>query len=279
MAIEMRTPRASGREAIEKSVPPDLWKRNYTFRKEIIEMIDDHELKSHPIKALLMQATLNVEITRFMHLEFAHAFAQIFTDSLIHAMATSSQLEPTLGPLGKVSARFLLQLNLLDELGFEPDPQGSEDYYGNPMKSHYIQFSDTLKDLGTTKEYLKAFRPSAAAVKSRATFTENFNDHMKLTLVLAAAETLFTEFASPWAESVKRSTDIDTSRGYHKIHVESDGHFIDDDHSEDSWFLFQQAISPERFGEAKEHLSRWLNAWNDFGTSLMNDVQGMLQKS
>lgn len=276
--LVMDKPRETGRDAILRSVPPELWKKNLEFSAKIQKMIEDHPLKSHPIKALLMQATLNVEITRYMHLEFAVAFAQIFTDSLIHAMATSSQLEPTLGPLGKVSARFLLQLNLMDELGYAPNPRGGEDYYGNPMNSHYIQFVDTLKNLDATPEALKNFKPSAAALKSRCTFTDYFQDHMLLTLVLACAETLFTEFASPWADSVKRSTNIDTSKGYHKIHVEEDGHFIDDDHSEDSWFLFRQSASPERYEEALKHVNQWLDVWNDFGTALMMEVQARLDQ-
>jgi hypothetical protein len=277
--LQMDDPRKTGRDAILKSVPGDLWKKNIEFSKEIQEMIADHAIKSHPIKALLMQATLNVEITRHMHLEFAWAFAQIFTDSLVHAMATSSQLEPKLGPLGKVSARFLLQLNLLDELGFSPNPKGDdENYYGNPMNSHYIHFVNTLKDLDASPDTMKSFKPSKAALTSRKTFTDYFQDHMLLTLVLACAETLFTDFASPWAESVKKSTNIDTSRGYHKIHVEDDGHFVDDDHSEDSWYLFRQSVTPERYDEARKEVAKWLEIWNDFGMDLMIQVQDMLQK-
>jgi hypothetical protein len=277
--LDMSKPRTTGREAIVKSVPEALWKQNWEFSKKIQAKVDEHDLKSHPIKALLMQATLNVEITRYMHLEFAYAFAQIFTDSLIHAMATSSQLEPKLGPLGKVSARFLLQLNLLDEMGYAHTVTPNDDYTGNPMNAHYIHFVNTLKELDSTPEILKSYRPSASAVESRKTFTDYFQDHVLLTLVLACAETLFTEFASPWAESVKKSTDIDTSKGYHKIHVEEDGHFIDDDHSEDSWYLFRQAADPARYDECMKHVDQWLETWNDFGTFLMLEVQKKLEQA
>lgn len=276
--LSMDKPRDSGRAAIERSVPAELWRKNGEFNQKIRDLIDDHPLKSHPIKALLMQATLNVEISRYMHLEFAHAFAQIFTDSLIYAMATSTQLEPKLGPLGKVSARFLLQLNLLDEMGYGAAPEVTGDYWGNPMNSHYIQFVNTLKELDATPELLQTFKPSAAAGASRRTFTDNFQDHVMLTLVLAAAETLFTEFASPWAESVKKSTNIDTSKGYHKIHVEDDGHFIDDDHSEDSWYLFRQAADPARYDECVRAVEKWLDVWNEFGTHLMLEVQKQLER-
>jgi hypothetical protein len=240
-------------------------------------MVENHPLKSHPIKALLMQSTLTVDISRYMHLEFAWAFAQVFTDSLVHAMATASQLEPHIGPLGKISARFLLQLNLLDELGFSPAPIVSDHYYGNPLNSHYIQFHNTLKELDTTPAMLKAFKPSEAAMRSRRTFTDHFGDHVNLTCVLACAETLFTEFASPWADSVKRSTNIDTSKGYHKIHVEDDGHFIDDDHSEDSWYLFRQAITPDKYEVTRKNVREWLEVWSDFGYRLMEQVQAKLE--
>ena len=274
--LVMDKPRTTGRAAIIESVPKDLWEKNLAFRKKVEAMIDEHPLKSHPIKALLMQATLNVEISRFMHLEFATAFAQIFTDSLIHAMAQTAQLEPRLGPIGKVSARFLLQLNLLDELGYSAAPVVIDNYYGNPMNSHYIQFVNTLKDLNATPDTLKSFKPSKAALDSRHTFTDYFQDYAMLTCVLACAEALFTEFASPWAESVKKSTNIDTSKGYHKIHVEDDGYFIDDDHSEDSWILFCQAVTPERYDEVLKHVGKWLDTWNDFGNNLMHAVQEMM---
>lgn len=275
--IDMTNPRATGREAIKKSVPADMWEKNMAFRREIQAFVDDHPLKSHPIKALLMQTTLNVEISRHLHMEFAVAFAQVFTDSLIHAMAQTAQLEPKLGPIGKVSARFLLQLNLLDELGFAPNPEGSEDYYGSPLNSHYIQFVDTLKALGAEPGYMKAFKPSAAALRSRKTFTDYFGDYTLLTCVLAAAEALFSEFASPWAESVKRSTDIDVSKGYHKIHVENDGHFVDDDHSEDSWILFCQSVSPERYDEVRAKTKEWLDIWSAFADDLIGQIQSKLQ--
>lgn len=269
--IDMKDPRTAGREAIKKSVPPDLWEKNVAYAEKVKEFVVGHRMWKHPVLNLLETEKLNKEITRTIHLEFAHAFAQIFTDSLIMAMARTTELEKTLGPLGKVSSRFLLQLNLLDELGYAPATEVTGDYMGNPAKAHYLEFAHTLKQLDTTPEIIKNFKPSPAARAARKTFTDQYDDYTLLTAVLACAEQVFTRFAGPWAKSVSLSTDIDTTKGYHAIHVEDEeGHFIDDDHSEDSWYLFRQAVSPERYEEIQRKMESWLDTWYDFGDEIIH---------
>lgn len=277
--IDMEHPRATGRAAIEKTVPKELWAQNMAFTDEIKAMIQKHRLYRHPVVGLLETEELNKEISRVLHLEFAYAFAQIFTDSLVLAMARTSDLEGRLGPMGKVSARFLLQLNLLDELGYAPNEKITEDYWGNPQLAHYVQFVETLRQLGGKPEDILQFKPSAAAKAARKTFTDHYGNYAELTAVLAAAESVFTLFAGPWARSVARSTDIDTSTGYHAIHVEDDdGNFIDDEHSEDSWYIFRQALTPDRYDEMREKFAQWLDIWYDFGDSIMHIARTMNRK-
>jgi hypothetical protein len=277
--VVMDKPRETGREAIRASVPAELWEKNWKFCDELKAMIKRHKLYRHPVIGVLNNETLNKEISRTLHFEFAYGFAQIFTDSLIHAMARTSDLEKRLGPQGKVSARFLLQLNLLDELGYKPAEKLNGDYYGNPALAHYLQFAETLKDLGGKPEDIFNYRPSAAALAARKTFEDHYQDYTLETCVLACAETVFTLFAGPWAKSVARSTDIDVAKGYHSIHVEDEsGEFIDDDHSEDSWYLFAQAITPERYEEVKEYVESWLDIWYDFGDNVVHIARTMDRK-
>lgn len=275
----MDKPREVGRAAVEKSVPTEIWAKNQAFTDELKGMIAKHRLTKHPVSGLLNTEKLNPEISRTLHLEFAHAFAQIFTDSLIRAMASSEDLEARLGPLGKVSARFLLQLNLLDELGYAPAERVTGDYYGNPFLAHYVQFAETIEQLGGKPADILNFRPSPAARAARKTFTDQYNDHTLLTCVLACAETVFTLFAGPWAKSVAMSTSIDTSKGYHAIHVEDEhGEFIDDEHSEDSWYIFRQAITPARYDEIKRKAISWLDTWYDFGDSVIHVARTVSRK-
>jgi hypothetical protein len=262
--FETDDPRNAGREAVKKSVSADLWEKNFAIRSTILETVRAHRIVSHPIINQLSSAEHDVSMQRFFHLEFRHAFAQIFTDALIRAMFTSSQLEPRLGAMGKVAARFLLQLNLLDELGFVSGEELASDYAGNPHYAHYVQFDSTLRQLGVSAADADAYIPSAAASACRATFESNYDDHVALTSVLAVSESVFTQFAGPWAKGVGAKTSIDVSGGYHSIHVEKDGQFIDDDHSEDAWFVFQQAITPDRHDEILSRVSEWLDTWSSF---------------
>ncbi|MGZ3747171.1 MAG: hypothetical protein ACXWRE_07380 [Pseudobdellovibrionaceae bacterium] len=278
---EVDQPRITGRQMIEATLPPDLWKANVEFTRELQKTIDKHKLCRHPLIGLLNTEKLNVDATKAIHLEFSYAFAEIFTDSLIQAMSTSASLEPRLGAAGKVSARFLLQLNLLDELGYKPknNSADSDDYCGNPFLAHYIQFNETLEDLGSTHADVMNFKPSAAAKAARKTFTDHYNDHLNLTAVLAVAETVFRLFAGPWAKSVSLSTDIDVTKGYHKIHVEDEsGDFLDDDHSEDSWYIFRQAVESKDYDAIRENISQWLDIWYDFGDQVIHIANQLSKK-
>jgi hypothetical protein len=279
MNLDLGNPRKSGRSAIEGTVAAELWKKNVAFTDELKTLIDRHKFSRHPIAGLLETEELNGDVTKAIHLEFGHAFAQVFTDSLIQAMARTVELEPRLGPMGKVSARFLIQLNLLDELGYSPTEKPNQNYTGNPKLAHYIQFNETLQQLKITPQEISTFRPSIAAQASRKTFTDYFDDYVLLTAVLACAETIFTLFAGPWAKSVAMSTDIDTSTGYHAIHVEDEsGEFLDDDHAEDSWYIFRQSVTPERYEEVSRKMVMWLDTWNDFCDNVMHVARNIKRK-
>jgi len=63
---------------------------------------------SDPIIAALGTGKLDEAQLKGSHLEFRYAFAQTFTDALLRAMFLAHRLEPRLGAMGKVAARFLL---------------------------------------------------------------------------------------------------------------------------------------------------------------------------
>ena len=93
---------------------------------------------------------------------------------------------------------------------------------------------------------------------------------------MAVAEEVFTDFAGPWAKSTGSATKVDVKKGYHAIHVEDDnGEFLDDQHSEDSWYLFCQAIEPSRYDELREKTKQWVECWALFTDHLM-DVERQL---
>ena len=110
---QVKDPRTTGRQALKLSVPPELWEKNHAFTLKLQAVALSHRLTTHPIIPLLDGAVANLDLARYFHLEFRHAFAQIFTDSIAHALVGTSQLEPRLKALGKVAARFVLTPRVL----------------------------------------------------------------------------------------------------------------------------------------------------------------------
>ncbi|MCB0421929.1 MAG: iron-containing redox enzyme family protein [Bdellovibrionales bacterium] len=269
MKLETKDPRAVGRQAVKETVDPILWEKNLKFTDKLESALAKHPISQHPLMEFFDNETINKDKSLRIHQEFGYAFAQIFTDAVLQAMTNATQLEKRLGPKGKVTARFLWAINLQDEIGFIPSGN-EQSYAGHPLLAHYFQYVQLFKDLGATETAIQEYQPSVAAQRARATFIEYYNDYTLLTSVLALAESIFDKFAGSWADNVERSTDIDTSIGYHTIHVEDDhGESIDDEHSEDSWTLVRQCLTEDRYEEIENKAKEWLDEWYAFADSIM----------
>lgn len=261
--------RAHCRELLRSLVPTSIWEQNERFANELKGLIKEHRISSHRLMAMLNDGSFSPEGMKRFHLEFRHAFAQNFTDALIQVMFTAGQLEARQGAIGKVAARFLIQLNVLDELGFEAGKVEHGEYAGDPRHAHYIEFDKVISDLGISPAQVREYAPSKAAVDARRTVEEVYGDHVALAARLALAESVFSNFAGPWATNMKKRTDVATDQGYHAIHVEHEGTFIDDDHSEDMWFVLRQAIEPSRYDEIRASASTTLEIWARFCDSML----------
>lgn len=262
--------RQLGREAIAATVENNNYQRNHKFAKRLIDRVESHPLMRNPILSKMNSGEFGFNQMKVFHLEFYHAFAQVFTDAVIEALSSAKQLEGRLGARAKMAARFLLQINLLDELGFHPGTGSDGSYNGQPALAHYVQFFNTIEQLGMSEDEVKTWLPMSSSVACRATFENAYGDYPQLVALLAVAETVFHDFATPWAKSVDVATDIDVSRGYHSIHVETEtGESIEDGHSEDAWILFCQAITEDRFEEMVQRVDLWLKVWNDFCNDLL----------
>lgn len=247
------------------------WEENWQFVCTQVDKIKNHRIMRHPIIEYLKSGHFQKEQMRNIHLEFYHAFVQVFTDSVIQAMFTASQLERRLGPTAKTSARFLLQFNLLEELGYKPGygPDGS--FQGNPNGAHYFQFFKVLQQLDVDTNTAVNYLPMASSLAGRATFENCYSDYLLLVSTLAASETAFHDYANFWATGVALGTDIDVSQGYHSIHVESEtGESVEDCHAEDAWTLVTQALTKDRYDEVERHLLLTLNTWTAFLDDLIN---------
>lgn len=257
-------PRDVARVAIQNTLSPTLWKENWKFSESLVKIIREHRIMSHPIMDAFERGKFDKEQIRFIHIEFYQAFADVFTDAVIQAMFKASCLE-NLKPTAKVTARFLLQFNLLEELGFKPNPEIDDSFFGNPKWAHFSQYYETLTALSFNQAALSNYIPLASALACRATFESAYDDYLLLMTVLATSEVVFHDYASLWAKAVSKATEIDVTKGYHSIHVEDEtGDSIEDGHAHDAWLLVTQAVNADRYQEIEHKLEVCLNTWASF---------------
>ncbi len=261
---DFKSAREIGRKIVRETIEDEQWNSNWRFVETLKTIVAKHPLSTHPIIEFLDVEDISKENNLKIHMEFGYSFAQIFTDSVCHAMQVTGQLEPRLGVRGKTSARFLLAINCMDEVGYIPGSE-NDDYKGNPLNAHYQQFDDMLVDLGAKKDSIINHKPCQEAIEARASFENEYGNYRNILTILAIAEAIFDKFATPWADNVQKSTGINTKDGYHSIHVEEeDGHSIEDDHSMDTWMLLCQAITEDDYQSLEECVKNWLDCWHKF---------------
>ncbi|WP_049973756.1 hypothetical protein [Azospirillum sp. B4] len=267
MAVDARE---NCKEIIRNLVPPDLWASNQDLFAQIFHQVKEHPLLSDPVIAALGKGEFTPEQLAGAHLEFHYAFAQNFTDALLRAMLLTNRIQPRLGAAGKVAARFLLEFNLLDELGFTPAAPGASGYGGSPVNAHYVKFFETLGQLGIPESHVAQYTPSPAAADCHRMVEAAGDDLIATLTILAVEETIFESFATPWASNMRQRTTVDTEHGYHAIHVEQDGELLDDEHAEDLWYVLQAALTPDRYDDVRRITASSLDTVHRFVRSLAN---------
>lgn len=258
----MANAREVARKAVKESVELDTWKSNWAFIGKLIEQIKGHSVVTHPMKEALEQGKIDLMQVRTLQLEFRHLIAQPFPEALLRAMHLARELEERLSPRAMVSSRFLLQLNLLDELGFEP---GDGDYAGTPEKSHYIKFTDVMDQFGFSPEEIKNYDPTPQAKALRNALEGAYDDLAKLVALLATIETLTPSLLPAFDEGVKKTGAVKTE--YFSQHFDGE-HALDDDHADDLWWGLAQAMTPERHSEIEKTVMSYVDTVGGFVDTL-----------
>jgi hypothetical protein len=270
MNFPIENPREASRQIVRASVDVQTWHQNEAFTHKLEAMIRSSRLWNHPVIAAWSRKEFTRASLAIVHAEVRAGFAEHFGDALIHLMQTTTTLERRLGAKAKMAARFLIQLNVLEELGYRPTPLGQAGFCGHPGFSHYWQLGETLTALGEPEDRWAAYVPSPESVATAAILRDNFDDHLRLAVVLAGIETAFIPYYGPWAANTIAVSQTDISGGYHSIHVEDEaGAFVDHDHAEDSWYIVRQAVTPDRYAELEAFLADILAQWARWSDMLM----------
>ncbi len=263
--------RTNGKRIVRESVPAALWAQNEAFSNEIAELISNHALTRHPLINNLSDGGISEDALRLFHLEFRYAFSQRFTDAVMHTMLGADELEARLGATAKIGARFLLGFNLLDELGFAAGTDG-HNLQGSPADSHFVMFNKTMLELGIDEAAAQAWEPAESSKASRSLIEDSAGDYMSMVTVLMVIETIFEAFAGPWSKNMRTATEVEVDGGYHAIHVDAEGVSVDDDHAEDLWYVFRQAVTPDRYDDVRVKATATLD-------NIVGFIDGMIARA
>ncbi len=257
---------------IKNSIPATLWNKNVHEVQELQQICIQHPLFQHPILTRLCTQTLSLEQLKFIHLNYFTAIVKTFTDALSMVIYQALQLEShknihTVDRVrAKAYARYLLSLNLIDELGFNTH----ELSLSSPAKSHLVYFMDLLK-------LLQVDPLDQKAVVTEAYDLNQFNqphltsyDH--LLLILACAELQVIKYSEALRINLKKY-DVQFTHGYYACHgvVDHSKRLANDDnHEDDIWALFTQSYIHSQRPAYEQLIEQYLQLWQNFWSKMDN---------
>lgn len=262
----IQNPRRKALDEIIGSVPLSLWVKNIGFITRLKTLISNHPISKHPAIQLLNSGEIDKEYLLNIHLEYRHAIVQIFTDALLMAQYQTKQLEPRLGAGSKMSPRFLLTLNVLDEFGFRPGVDQEGYYLGNPIYAHYPLFEQVLNNFKADEIKRNTFKPSAIADKVRM-YLENYFDNYKATVALLAVAEVEVILFSPALRQATRAVGLNVDQGYYHVHgtsLDPSNDAADDDHENDLWYILAQACEEDDYKFITKVCLEYCDLWQEF---------------
>lgn len=256
---------------IKNAIPTDLWTFNTELVKPFRTEIDQHVLFEHDILEDLKHQKLNLQQLKTIHLNYLNCIVKIFTDALSMLIFQANQLESNQNIdiqnriLSKIYARYLLSLNLLDELGFNTvDLQQS-----SPAKSHLAHYLKILEQFGVNHP-IEQEKIESEAFAIQDFIRSNYHSYLNLLLILSITEKQVIVFSEALHMNLKKFGEI-FDQGYYACHGvanDQDNLANDDNHANDLWLLCIQAIRPENKSELHEVMQRYLSLWQAFWTKM-----------
>ena len=256
---------------IERSLSSTSWAANTQAISHLKQTTAEHILFQHPILTRLHQCQLSLEQLKFIHLNYITAIVKIFTDALSMAMYQALQLEHDSNIVeqdriaAKIYARYLLSLNLLDELGFNTHQLEKS----SPSKSHLVYFLQLMQQLELNATDQKQTEPEAFAISQF--IQEHIHSYADLLLILACTELQVIKFSEALRTNLAAYDPLFT-QGYYACHGLAETYDTtlanDDNHEDDIWVLFTQCYKPEQALYFQQLQTEYLSLWNNFWSKM-----------
>lgn len=170
-----------------------------------------------------------------------------------------------LGLTAKMSSRFLLALNILDEFGFRPGTSSVNDYFrGDPAASHPILFDDVIRALGGNPE--GDYSPTEIARTIRSYYESCYHDYIALLTLVGVTEEEAMVY-SPAMRAASRHAGVDVDTGYYIVHGTTDDmdlNAADDYHQQDIWEILATSMIDSDHATVERVAFEVADLWDQF---------------
>ncbi|WP_437497567.1 iron-containing redox enzyme family protein [Sorangium sp. So ce1099] len=273
--LDTNEPRTLARRLLATMAPDEVRDANQAFVDALLDEIRSHPFTRNPALAALRAGAFDRGAVRDIHLDFL-GIVRVFTDVILMAQFHTRKLEGRLGVLGKMVPRFLLALNVLDELGFAPGDAGGSGYRGTPRSSHAALFDAVLCELGADERFQASFQPSHEATALRAFFESTFDDLLGSLAAIAVTEEEALRYSAPM-RAAARAAGVPVDAGYYIAHGSSDDGSLraaDDQHQSDVLHILVHCMEPADRARLREASLMCCDAWDRFWHRQMERLPG-----
>ncbi|USE82289.1 hypothetical protein [Acinetobacter tibetensis] len=253
---------------IRHSVEPSLWHRHIEQVNTLKQYSLQHPLFQQKILERLHNQALSLEQLKLIHINYFAAIVKVFTDALSMLIYQAYQLEqhPNIHRQqrihAKAYARYLLSLNLIDELGFNTYQLP----LSSPSKSHLVYFMELLQALEI--DPFNEQEVCNEAYELDQFIQSHLDSYEHLLLILACAELQVIKYSEALRINLEKY-DSRLTEGYYDCHgiVDHTNRLANDDnHEDDIWSLFTQSYQGIQSNEyqtvVQEYLDLWAKFWN-----------------
>ena len=253
--------RQHAQEALLENIPEEeLSVRNKSINS-IRNTVSQHRLLSHPIIELMENKGISKDNYIKILLDFRFLVAS-FTDLLFSAAVLCKQLEQKLGDGLKMQSRFLLMLNIIDEMGFFLNLQNL--HKSSSIHSHYLLFEKLLKKI-TTEDVVSSFSQTKQCKAIIDLWDESSNDCLLSVLsCLISTEMIALHISPPLKKNAEIFECLSFQDGYFHVHGSSNDDTkvaADDFHENDLWLLSTIALVDCRESYFQEKILSSMDAW------------------
>lgn len=254
---------------------PDIFEKN-KFQVELLKKkILSHPVFSNPIlESIDKIKDIPVDIINEIHCEYQYSIVQIFTDALLAAAFSSTQLETLYKlPLGsKIIPRFLLTPNFIDEFGLEIS---NDRLYGSVKKAHYPLFLDVINNINYHNSEI-----SQVSKLLRESLENSYRDYHKVVALLAVVEFQVIYFTPVLKKILTQSIlNVDFNEGYYNVHgvtTSMDTKACDDEHADDLLTCLALIFDKININDLNETIEQYLNLWNIFWKDQLSKIENRI---